>query len=110
MPCSVGGFPVYLRQASEATGGTYRDLAQIDGEIPGLAGHRSGLLRIRVQDRPDDVRDGSPWAGLSGAAVFARGCLVGVVVQDRRNGDGYLDACPIGVLPDRLDAATPRRW
>ncbi|WP_327695776.1 FxSxx-COOH system tetratricopeptide repeat protein [Streptomyces sp. NBC_00459] len=69
-----------------------RDTKEIRGHIETLTGLKSGGLiaayvdGVAVPSKPDEK---SRWAGASGAALFARGRLIGVVTTDRqRDYDG----------------------
>ena len=84
--------------------------SEVDGWIPtgsGLAdsaeGRLEGLLTLRAEGTPprplprhETELGKSVWAGMSGAAVFARGLLVGVVAEHHLpEGDGSLTVVPI---------------
>ncbi|MGW0755937.1 tetratricopeptide repeat protein [Streptomyces sp. NPDC002814] len=79
--CVAVGFP-----RSEVRDGG-RDTKEIRGHIETLTGLRSqGLItayvdQVAVPSKPDEK---SLWAGASGAALFVRGRLVGVVTTDRQ--------------------------
>ncbi|MDQ1047314.1 tetratricopeptide repeat protein [Streptomyces sp. V4I2] len=79
--CVAVGFP-----RAEARDGV-RDTKEIRGHIETLTGLKSiGLITayvdgVAVPSRPDER---SRWAGASGAALFARGRLIGVVTTDRQ--------------------------
>ncbi|MET8687321.1 FxSxx-COOH system tetratricopeptide repeat protein [Streptomyces sp. NPDC004732] len=79
--CLAVGFP-----RSEVRDGV-RDTKEIRGHVEALTGLKSGGERITVYvdgvAAPSKPGDKSRWAGTSGAAVFARGRLVGVVTTDR---------------------------
>ncbi|MFI1681845.1 tetratricopeptide repeat protein [Streptomyces sp. NPDC020607] len=79
--CLAVGFP-----RSEERGGV-RDTKEIRGYVESLTGLKSGGERITVHVNESAVPskpDGkSRWKGTSGAALFARGRLVGVVTTDR---------------------------
>lgn len=89
------------RQRFEATGfpdvaatPAWRDTEQASGTInPGNL-VKARRLALAVDDPPARVRDSeSPWAGMSGAAVFCRGLLTAVVIED-----------PAGFASQRLTA------
>ena len=65
-----------------------RDTEQFSGTINPLTIAKSGRFALTIQDAPTPIGGfgNSPWQGISGAAVFSRGFLVGVVAQDR---DGF---------------------
>ncbi|MDO0935101.1 tetratricopeptide repeat protein [Streptomyces sp. DG2A-72] len=79
--CVAVGFP-----RSEVRDGG-RDTKEIRGHIETLTGLKSGGLitayvdQVAVPSKPDEK---SRWAGASGAALFVRGRLVGVVTTDRQ--------------------------
>lgn len=81
LACVAVGFP-----RSEVRDGI-RDTKEIRGHIERLTGLKSGGLitayvdLVAVPGRRDEK---SRWAGASGAALFARGRLIGVVTTDRR--------------------------
>ncbi|MEU6822662.1 FxSxx-COOH system tetratricopeptide repeat protein [Streptomyces atriruber] len=79
--CLAVGFP-----RSEVRDGV-RDTKEIRGHVEALTGLKSGGERITVHvdgvAAPSKPGDRSRWSGASGAALFARGRLVGVVTTDR---------------------------
>ncbi|MEV0470625.1 tetratricopeptide repeat protein [Streptomyces prunicolor] len=81
LACFAVGFP-----RSEVREGI-RDTKEIRGHIERLTGLKSGGLitayvdGVAVPGRRDEK---SRWAGASGAALFVRGRLIGVVTTDRR--------------------------
>ncbi|MGP4012119.1 tetratricopeptide repeat protein [Streptomyces sp. 4N124] len=103
--CVAVGFP-----RSEVRDGG-RDTKEIRGHIETLTGLRSGGLitayvdQVAVPSKPDEK---SRWAGASGAALFVRGRLVGVVTTDRQRdyrGD-QLTAVSVVALAARPGFAT----
>ena len=89
--CTAVGFP-WAATRPDST----RDTEQLFGFLPPLSGTVAGVQAITVltaapRERPGG---GSPWAGMSGAGLFAGRFLVGVVVVD-----------PAKFGPDRLHAA-----
>ncbi|MFD3931991.1 tetratricopeptide repeat protein [Streptomyces sp. NPDC058614] len=81
LACVAVGFP-----RSEVRDGV-RDTKEIRGHIETLTGLKSGGLITAYVDQvavPGKRGEKSPWAGASGAALFARGRLIGVVTTDRR--------------------------
>ncbi|MBK6018875.1 tetratricopeptide repeat protein, partial [Streptomyces sp. MBT53] len=75
LACVAVGFP-----KSEVRDGI-RDTKEIRGHIERLTGLKSGGL---ITAHVDQVAVPGVWAGASGAALFARGRLIGVVTTDRR--------------------------
>jgi hypothetical protein len=61
------------------------------------------LIRLRPDDRHPQLSDGSWWEGISGAAVFVAGALIGIEVsQPRKEIPDYLAAQPlVGDHPDQ---------
>ncbi|GAA2139340.1 nSTAND1 domain-containing NTPase [Actinomadura napierensis] len=114
LSCSAVGFPRHkLRYRA---GGWFRDSSHVRGTIAALSHRREGTLEIRV-DPPerDPDPDASPWEGMSGAAVFARGVLIGLISRHHRSDglgvltatrvDGWLAALDLERL-DRLRELT----
>ncbi|MFF1378429.1 tetratricopeptide repeat protein [Streptomyces sp. NPDC058308] len=98
--CLAVGFP-----RSEVRGGV-RDTKEIRGHIETLTGLRSGGLITAYVDgvaAPSRPAERSRWAGASGAALFARGRLVGVVTTDRARdyAADQLTAVPVASLAAR---------
>ena len=98
---SVGvfGFPLFKLKddpANVGQHGVFRDLEQVSGHAPVAANRRQGTLAVYLDDPvPATAGPGStsPWAGMSGAAVWAAGRIVGVVAEHRPlEGTGRLTA------------------
>jgi hypothetical protein len=89
--CVALGFPAYKEYQAAPDHGDV-DIAQVDGVIPFLDNAiRGGLTVLATDARPDRERRFSPWSGLSGAAVFVNGLLVGVQSSHApAEGDGSL--------------------
>lgn len=86
--CTAVGFPrwkVRVGRAGAAIGGSiapYRDSHQADGTIAGLSNWRQGTLEILVHPPEEDTDPSrSPWEGMSGAAVWSAGHIVGLVTE-----------------------------
>ncbi|MEU7815679.1 hypothetical protein [Pseudonocardia sp. NPDC049154] len=97
------GFPRFKARPyrpDAAHAGFYRDSHQIDATIAVLSNRRENTLEITVAPPERDPDPAvSPWEGMSGAAVWAGGCLVGVLTAHHRSdGLGRLTAT-------RIDAA-----
>ncbi|WP_399083110.1 trypsin-like peptidase domain-containing protein [Streptomyces sp. BBFR2] len=112
VPCEALGFPRFrLRRdpaAAEGAPSRYRDTHHARGSATPLSYLRAGLLEITV-DGPGSDPGHSPWEGMSGAAVWSGGRLIGVVSeQPAADGPGRLVASPVAGwyrLPgDRRDA------
>ncbi|MET9972933.1 trypsin-like peptidase domain-containing protein, partial [Streptomyces sp. NPDC006356] len=98
--CSAMGFPRFkLRDGSprqhpqsEAARGRYRDSCHATGTVSVLSNRREGTLEFVVappDPDPDPAR--SPWEGMSGAAVWHTGALIGLVrAHHRSDGPGRL--------------------
>ena len=84
IPCSMVGFPLWKMRHS--SGGPYRDSAHVVGSVALLANRREGSLEIKVAPPERDPDPGvSPWEGMSGAAVFCDGRIVGVISKHHRS-------------------------
>lgn len=97
-PCQALGFP--LAQAERGPGGR-RDTEEIRGEIAPLTGIKHGLLTVHISGSvpPPDASGRSPWAGMSGAALFSGPLLVGVVTVDPAQfGSDRLEAIPASAM------------
>ena len=71
-----GGFP---RAAIVDTGlSDLREVVGASGKLHAVGGVRQDLLDLGVEHAPEDERD---WQGMSGAPVFADGCLIALVSQ-----------------------------
>ncbi|MGW3044596.1 peptidoglycan-binding protein [Kitasatospora sp. NPDC001159] len=82
---SALGFPLFKLRDDPGGVTRYRDSCHARGEIAPLADRRERTLELRVQEPerdPDPLH--SPWEGMSGAAVWAHGRIVGVVTMHRR--------------------------
>ncbi|TDL37478.1 tetratricopeptide repeat protein [Kocuria rosea] len=94
--CMAVGFPWAVVAPHQL-----RDTEQMVGFIPPLSGAVTGTQAITVRSSPPLPRNdrGSPWAGMSGAAVFTGRYLVGVIVVDpSRYGTDRLRATPLASL------------
>ncbi|MCW2859144.1 MAG: sle [Actinoallomurus sp.] len=96
------GFPRWKLRRDDAP---YRDAHHAVGEIAVLSNYRSGSLEFLVPAPPAAAADGgSPWEGMSGAAVWVAGRIVGVV-SEHHPGDGLRR-----LTVARLDLATGSGW
>ena len=84
-----------------------RDSEQLFGFIAPATTVKAGLCAVTVLTAaPAGRAGGSPWAGMSGAALFAGPFLVGVVVVDpARFGTDRVVAAPIAPLLDDAELA-----
>ncbi|MFB9392766.1 trypsin-like peptidase domain-containing protein [Streptomyces coeruleoprunus] len=92
----AAGFPLW-KQRRRPDGGRFRELHQTDGTVAALSNLRTGTLEITVAPAgADPDPQASPWAGMSGAAVWAGTRIVGVVAEHHRwEGSGRLTAARI---------------
>jgi hypothetical protein len=95
--CTGAGFPrVQAHMKKDRT--SIRDIERIEGFIDPITGRKEGLLTIHLEGSgPISEKQGpSPWAGMSGAAIFCGSLLVGVVTSDPHGFDQKrLKATPI---------------
>ena len=93
--CSAVGFPWAQEQPDRA-----RDTEQLVGFVPPLSTAKGGHLSLTVvSSKPTAREHGSPWAGMSGAAVFAGPYLVGIViVNPARFGEDRLVVAAVSAL------------
>jgi hypothetical protein len=100
------GFPLWkLREGHD--GRMYRDSHHALGMVAPLSNWRTHTLEITVGVPPGDPSPGvSPWEGMSGAAVWADGRIVGVM-RAHHEGDGLsrLDATSLAYALGTLDRA-----
>jgi hypothetical protein len=119
--CAAVGYPLW--QGSEA--GDYRDVAELHGHIRALEGMESQRLVLRdptlagtgwaragigAAGAADMTAVGqSAWGGLSGAAVFHDGLLLGVIIEHHpRQGETALQIRPVEAIATAVDDATLR--
>jgi WD40 repeat protein len=108
--CWAVGYPSFQEVARDVAG-SVRETAQVRGWIPPLSGLVEGLLSLQVTATPqslpaEQTRLGeSEWSGMSGAAVFAREALVGVVTEHApRRGSSEVTVIPLDQLSDPATA------
>lgn len=82
LPFEALGFPL-LQTRELPDDRELRDNDDVRGVILGQRSLRSGLLDLQLATRP--AGNATLWTGVSGAAVFARGYLVGVIVAAKRD-------------------------
>lgn len=100
VPCCGVGFP---RAQLKPGKPDRRDTEGISGQIAPLTGLRSGALTMHIEGSVpvEDGGGGSPWEGISGAALFAGPLLVGVVNLHPPNfGTSRLEAVPVAALAE----------
>ncbi|CAL9471019.1 hypothetical protein SUDANB176_02841 [Streptomyces sp. enrichment culture] len=98
-PVTAAGFPDVQRHPDG-----FRDTEQLSGRVNPLTGVKAGWHAVAVDDPPTRVRKSStPWHGMSGAALFADGLLVGVVAGDQ----GEFSSRRLTAMPVSSPAADP---
>jgi Trypsin-like peptidase domain len=109
IPCSAVGFPLW--KLRDSPGGWYRDSAHVVGSVALLANRREGSLEVRVAPpERDPDPEVSPWEGMSGAAVFCDGRIVGVISKHHRSdGLGRLAASRADAWRRKVSAAHLRQ-
>lgn len=81
--CEALGFPRFMLRADSAS--SYRDSHHAIGRTTPLTGRREGSLTISVNPPEyDPEKNRSPWEGMSGAAVWSGGSVIGVVSKHHR--------------------------
>ncbi|MFJ6566804.1 trypsin-like peptidase domain-containing protein [Streptomyces sp. NPDC091292] len=94
LPFSAVGFPRFKLRDDDGGPGRYRDSSHVSGTVSVLSNRREGTLELAVpapQADPDPRR--SPWEGMSGAAVWCDGAVIGTVsAHHRTDGLGRLAA------------------
>lgn len=105
LTCSALGFPLFKLRADADGRGRFREPSHALGEIALLADRRSRNLEFRVQQPGyDPDRRRSPWEGMSGAAVWAHGRIIGVVIEHHREeGLGTLTVSRADKWAERTD-------
>jgi tetratricopeptide (TPR) repeat protein len=88
--CEAVGFPLFkkpLTSEGSFSGGQpgFRDSHHAVGTTSPLSNLREGSLEVTVPPPGNDPdKYASPWQGMSGAALFADGALVGLICRHRR--------------------------
>ncbi|MGW0550842.1 trypsin-like peptidase domain-containing protein [Streptomyces altiplanensis] len=98
--CTAVGFPRF-KLRTEDDGSSFRDAEHIHASCAALSNRREGTLDLSVDSPPakDPVAARGSWEGMSGAAVFSGGYLIGVVTRHHPS-DG----------PGRIAAGRVDRW
>lgn len=106
LPCSAMGFPRFklredrMRLLDDGSPSQYRDSCHATGTTSVLSNRREGTLELAVTPPESDAEpDRSPWEGMSGAAVWHDGVILGLVSAHHRD-DGL----------GRLAAVRVERW
>lgn len=98
-PVTAAGFPDAQRHPDG-----FRDTEQLSGRVNPLTGVKAGWYAVDVDDPPTRVKESTtPWHGMSGAALFADGLLVGVVAGDQ----GAFSSRRLTAMPASSPAADP---
>ncbi|MEU4511146.1 hypothetical protein AB0G05_16775 [Nonomuraea wenchangensis] len=114
--CGAVGFPRFLERGQG--GAVVRQAVQVGGRIPVSQRPGPGLLTLQTRHRPEGpplpsagaALAGSVWSGMSGAAVLAGDCVVGVVSEHApRQGSSDLTVVPI-TLVDTLPGPDRDAW
>ncbi|GGS86451.1 effector-associated domain 2-containing protein [Streptomyces chromofuscus] len=118
LPFSAVGFPRFKlrkdtgRLLDDGSPSQYRDSCHVSGTVSVLSNRREGTLELAVVVPPADVEpERSPWEGMSGAAVWCGGAVIGVVsVHHRADGLGRLAARRVERWYDALSPAALERF
>jgi hypothetical protein len=78
--CWAVGYPIFASDQRPGVQGWTRESIQVGGRIAPLSDLGTQLLSLEVTARPDRMDDAA-WRGMSGAAVYARDRLLGVVTE-----------------------------
>lgn len=95
--CTALGFPRF-KLRTDSDGSLFRDAEHADTTCAALSNRGEGTLDLKVTSPPADDPDPrkDSWEGMSGAAVFCEGHLVGVVSRHHRSdGPGRIAACRV---------------
>jgi tetratricopeptide (TPR) repeat protein len=103
--CSGIGYPAFAEVKREAEARSLRETHQVDGVIRPGSGAIEDMLSLEVSSSPRELPTGtlseSPWAGMSGTAIFAGDLLVGVVCEHaERRGPSDITLTPLHRLID----------
>ncbi|GGN42915.1 hypothetical protein GCM10012285_23770 [Streptomyces kronopolitis] len=104
--CTALGFPRFKLRADE-NGSCFRDAEHIHATCAILSNRREGTLDLGVTPPPAAVADSDTdaWEGMSGAAVFSNGHLIGVVTRHyRADGPGRIAATRVDRWVEKLTA------
>ena len=115
VPAAAAGCPRFkLRPGPDRPGVLLRELDYAIGSIAALSDAKTGrfAFAVDVAPGPDPEPDKhSPWEGMSGAAVWASGRLIGVVGQHHpREGLATLTVCPVDQLFGSASADQLQAW
>ena len=115
VPVAAAGCPRFkLRPAPGRPGVLLRELDYAIGSIASLSDAKTGMYEFAVEPAPGEDPEPdkhSPWEGMSGAAVWASGRLIGVVGQHHpREGLATLTVRPLEQLFGCASAAELQAW
>ncbi|MET9625932.1 trypsin-like peptidase domain-containing protein [Lentzea sp. NPDC006480] len=100
------GFPLW-KMRTDAEGKRYRDSVHAHGTVAVLSNWREGTLEVVVEPATAEAVQASPWQGMSGAALWANGCVVGVIAKHHPgDGLGRLTASRVDLALDRADPSS----
>ncbi|MFD5700193.1 trypsin-like peptidase domain-containing protein [Streptomyces lasiicapitis] len=104
----AAGFPLWKQR--RGPDGAFRELHVADGTVAALSNLRTGTLEMTVTPAGTDPDPAvSPWAGMSGAAVWAGSRIIGVIAEHHRpEGAGRLTAVRLDHALRGLDDADRR--
>jgi hypothetical protein len=102
--CHAVGYP-WFAEIQSRTRTAVRDTVGAIGVVPVLSKLKTGLLSVQVTVAPRELPAqetalaASEWSGMSGAPVFAGGCMLGVVTEHApREGPSAITAVPLTAL------------
>jgi len=119
--CDAIGYPEFMEFRSAPGSEVVRDVVHVRGDIPIMSSSITGRLTLQVSAWPRPLPEGqlklgrSEWSGMSGAPVFSKSRLIGVVTEHRiRQGASSISVSPLADLPSgewwrRLGVRNPRR-
>ncbi|WP_329169603.1 trypsin-like peptidase domain-containing protein [Streptomyces sp. NBC_01685] len=103
--CTAVGFPWFKLRGTDQDEPPYRDCEQVHATCAPLSNRREGTLDLVVPPpAPHPERGASPWEGMSGAAVFSGGRIIGVITAHHlADGLGRLAASRVDRWAERLE-------
>lgn len=113
LPITALGFPRFklredrMRRLDDGSPSQYRDSCHATGMTSVLSNRREGTLELAVGPPGSDPEpDRSPWEGMSGAAVWHEGTLIGLIsAHHRADGLGRLAAVRVDRWYEQLTGA-----
>ncbi|MER5644743.1 trypsin-like peptidase domain-containing protein, partial [Streptosporangium sp. NPDC002524] len=86
LSCSAVGYPRFKlrddheRKLPDGTPSQYRDSFHLNGSVPLLSNQKQNSLEVSISNPPSPAyNDGSPWEGMSGAALFSGNLVIGLI-------------------------------